>query len=57
MKNKEKYDLRDLDYIVSEDYIEIIHLGFTNERAAIIHRVFDEPPFRAFLRWLEEEAV
>ena len=54
MKNKDKYDLTDLDYIEEEDSIRIIHLGYHNETIAIVDRYFDELHFHTFLRWLEE---
>ena len=56
MKNKDRYDLNTIDfYEQDEDTINIYHLGYMNETIATITKCFDEPPFRAFIRWLEEE--
>lgn len=55
MKNKDRYNLSDLDYIVDEDIVEIVRIGYRNNIIAVVQRMFDESPFHAFLRWLEEE--
>lgn len=55
MKNKDRYNLSDLDYIADGDIVEIVRIGYRNQIIAAIERMFDESPFHAFLRWLEEE--
>lgn len=57
MKNKEKYDLNTIDYYVQdENTINIYLIGFQNEIIDTFEKYFDEPHFRAFMRWLEESA-
>lgn len=56
MKNKERYDLNTIDYYIQdEDLIIIYHIGYQNDIIATIEKYFDEPYFRAFMRWLEDE--
>ncbi|MDO4415137.1 MAG: hypothetical protein Q4C20_08655 [Erysipelotrichaceae bacterium] len=55
MKNKDRYDLSDLDYIADGDIVEIVRIGYRDNIIAVVQRMFDESAFHAFLRWLEEE--
>ena len=56
MKNKDIYDLNTIDYYQQdEETINIYRIGYQNETIATIEKYFDEPHFRAFMRWLEEE--
>lgn len=55
MKNKDKYDLNTIDYYeYDENTIIIYRIGFQNEVIASFEKLFDEPHFRAFMRWLED---
>lgn len=57
MKNKDKYDLNTIDYYEQdENTINIYRIGFQNEIVDTVERYFDEPNFRAFMRWLEQPA-
>ena len=56
MKNKDYYNLNTIDYYqLDEETITIYHIGYQNNTIAIIEKYFDEPPFRAFMRWLESQ--
>ena len=55
MKNKDRYNLSDLDYIADGDIVEIVRIGYRDNIIAVVQRMFDESAFHAFLRWLEEE--
>ena len=56
MKNKDRYNLNTIDYYnQDEETISIYRIGYRNDIIATIDRFFDEPHFRAFMRWLEEE--
>lgn len=57
MKNKDIYDLNTIDYYMQDDEtINVYHIGYQNKIITTIEKYFDEPHFRAFMRWLEEEA-
>ena len=57
MKYKNIYDLNTIDYYQQdEETITIYRIGYQNDTIAIIEKYFDEPPFRAFMRWLEDDA-
>lgn len=57
MKNKDKYDLNTIDYYEQdENTINVYRIGFQNEIVDTIEKYFDEPHFRAFMRWLEQSS-
>ena len=56
MKNKERYDLNTIDYEEEGDLIQIYRISrYRSETVASFEKYFDEPPFRAFMRWLETD--
>lgn len=55
MKNKDRYNLNTIDYYVQDENTIIIYkLGVRNEIVDTFETFFDEPHFRAFMRWLED---
>lgn len=56
MKNKDRFDLTGIDFYEEDDSIFIYRIGRQLDVIAVVTRYFDEPAFRAFLRWLETDS-